>query len=202
MIAYIKGELEYIKDDSIIIDNNGIGLLIKTPTSVINNLPRLHEEVKVHTYMYVREDEMSLYGFNTVSDLEVFKLLINISGIGPKAALAILSTLSVNDLRFAVLGSDSKAISKAPGVGPKSAQRVIIELKDKLDFNDVLSDNELNETKATASNDDNKAEVILALVSLGYSNSEAVKAVSNVDNAKDLDSEQLLKAALKKIMTL
>ena len=132
MYSYIRGELAEINSDHIVLDVNGIGYQIYIPTNTLNYLPSIGEMVKIHTYLYIREDAMMLYGFLTRDDLDMFKMLITVSGIGPKGGLGILSTLSTDDLRFAVLSDDAKAIAKAPGIGAKTAQRVIIDLKDKM----------------------------------------------------------------------
>lgn len=132
MISYIRGELVAIEEDKVIIDVNGVGYGIFMPAQSLNQLPSAGNEVKVHTYLNVREDAMQLFGFLTKDDLLVYKLVIGVSGIGPKGGLAILSTLTPNDLRFAVASSDVKAISAAPGIGKKTAEKLIIELKDKL----------------------------------------------------------------------
>ena len=133
MYAYIKGELAEINTDHIVIEAGGIGYQVFISLQTFDYLPSVGENLKIYTYLYLREDAMILYGFLTKDDLELFKLLISVSGIGPKGGLAILSTLEADDLRFAILSGDAKAISKAPGVGGKTAQRVILELKDKFD---------------------------------------------------------------------
>ena len=139
MYSYIKGELsEIVAENHIVVENGGIGYNIYIPGQVLSLLPGVGEEVKIYTYLCVREDAFILYGFLTRDDLNVFKLLIGVSGIGPKGALAILSVMSTDDLRFAVLSDDAKAIAKAPGVGNKTAQRLIIELKDKLSLEDAF----------------------------------------------------------------
>ena len=156
------------------------------------------EEVKVYTYLHVREDAMILFGFLTKDDLFVFRLLLGVSGIGPKGALAILSVMTTDDLRFAVLGDDAKAIAKAPGVGAKTAQRLILELKDKLSLEDAFeqklakNDNPVQNKAKGAKN-----EAIEALVALGYSSSEALKALNGIEITDDTDVEDILKAALK-----
>ena len=122
MISYIKGELVELTENAIVLDHDGMGFLIMMPASILSKLPAIGSELKVHTYLYVKEDALDLYGFLTKDDLKVFRLLITVSGIGPKGALAILSTMSPDDLRFAVLAGDSKTISKAPGIGSKTAQ--------------------------------------------------------------------------------
>ena len=200
MISYIKGELVELTENAIVLDHDGMGFLIMMPASILAKLPAIGSELKVHTYLYVKEDALDLYGFLTKDDLKVFRLLINVNGIGPKGALAILSTISPDDLRFAVLAGDSKTISKAPGIGSKTAQKLIIELKDKLKIEDVLDggadggyepQSDMGDTAA--------AEAVMALTALGYSSADATRAVRQVDGGADMDSEALLKAALKKL---
>ena len=132
MIAYINGVLEGLMKDQIVVEAYGVGYLIKVPQTVIQKLPNLHEKVKIFTHQYVREDEISLFGFMTMEELNVFELLITISGIGPKAALSILSYLTVDEFKIAVMSQDAKALTKAQGIGLKGAQRILIELKDKI----------------------------------------------------------------------
>lgn len=198
MFAYIKGSIEYINQDSVIIDHNGIGFKVMTSIQTINKV-NLHNIVTIYTHMNVREDDISLYGFLTKEELDIFRLLIGISGIGPKGALAILSTLSVDELRIAVLSEDYKAIAKANGVGTKTAQRLVIELKDKLKLEDVLSGFE-DDNSASNVNPDNISEASMALVSLGYTNSEALKAIKKVSGYDTMSVENLIKAALKKMI--
>lgn len=198
MFAYIKGSIEYINQDSVIIDHNGIGFKVMTSLQTINKV-NLHNIVTIHTHMNVREDDISLYGFLTKEELDIFRLLISISGIGPKGALAILSTLSVDELRIAVLSEDYKAIAKANGVGTKTAQRLVIELKDKLKLEDVLSGFE-DDNPVSNANQDNISEASMALVSLGYTNSEALKAIKKVTGYDTMSVEDLIKAALKKMI--
>ena len=180
MYSYIKGELAEVNTDHIVIDVGGIGYMIYIPAQSLNYLPGIGEMLKVHTYLYMREDAMILYGFLTKDDLEMFKLLITVSGIGPKGGLAVLSTLSSDDLRFAVLSGDSKAISKAPGIGSKTAQRVIIDLKDKLSLEDAFEKKleHENEKINVSSNSLVKNDAVMALNALGYSSTESLKAVS------------------------
>lgn len=196
MLSYIKGELANISADSIVVENNGIGFHIFVPASIVASLPSVGKKVKIYTYFHVKEDLMQLYGFLAKDDLEVFKLLITVNGIGPKGALAILSTITPDNLRFAVLSGDEKAISKAPGIGKKTAQRLIIELKDKLNITGVF---EKEDKVAVQPGDDNRNEAVQALVALGYLQSEAFKAVNNVEG-EDLSVEEILKLALKKIL--
>lgn len=199
MYSYIKGELVEVNTDHIVIDVGGIGYMIYIPAQSLNYLPGIGEMLKVHTYLYMREDAMILYGFLTKDDLEMFKLLITVSGIGPKGGLAVLSTLSSDDLRFAVLSGDSKAISKAPGIGSKTAQRVIIDLKDKLSLEDAFEKKleHENEKINVSSNSQVKNDAVMALNALGYSSTESLKAVSKVEITDDMDVEDVLKAALK-----
>lgn len=199
MYSYIKGELAEVNTDHIVIDVGGIGYMIYIPAQSLNYLPGIGEMLKVHTYLYMREDAMILYGFLTKDDLEMFKLLITVSGIGPKGGLAVLSTLSSDDLRFAVLSGDSKAISKAPGIGSKTAQRVIIDLKDKLSLEDAFEKKleHENEKINVISNSQVKNDAVMALNALGYSSTESLKAVSKVEITDDMDVEDVLKAALK-----
>lgn len=199
MYSYIKGELAEVDTDHIVIDVGGIGYMIYIPAQSLNYLPEIGEMLKVHTYLYMREDAMILYGFLTKDDLEMFKLLITVSGIGPKGGLAVLSTLSSDDLRFAVLSGDSKAISKAPGIGSKTAQRVIIDLKDKLSLEDAFEKKleHENEKINVSSNSQVKNDAVMALNALGYSSTESLKAVSKVEITDDMDVEDVLKAALK-----
>lgn len=198
MYAYIKGELAEKNIDSIVVEAAGVGYLIYIPTQYFDMLPDEGEDVKIYTYLCVREDAMILYGFLSKDDLEIFKLLITVSGIGPKGGLAILSTLSADDLRFAILSGDSKAISKAPGIGAKTAQRVILDLKDKLSLEDAFEKKLENQTSgAVSSMNSTVNDAVMALNALGYSSTESLKAVSKVDITEDMDVEDVLKLALK-----
>ena len=204
MYAYIKGILTEITEDAIIIENQGIGYEIAVPGQVLDYLSSVGEEVKIYTYHYVREDAILLYGFLTKEDVKIFKMLIGVSGIGPKGALAILSVLSTDDLRFAILGDDAKAIAKAPGVGAKTAQRVIIELKDKLSLEDAFEQKLANQAQKAELNPavGVKNEAILALTSLGYSQSEALKVLQGIEISPDDQVEDVLKMALKQMAFL
>ena len=198
MYAYIKGELAEINTDHIVIEAGGIGYQVFISLQTFDYLPSVGENLKIYTYLYLREDAMILYGFLTKDDLELFKLLISVSGIGPKGGLAILSTLEADDLRFAILSGDAKAISKAPGVGGKTAQRVILELKDKLSLEDAFeAKTEHVQKNAAAAGGSVKNDAVMALTALGYSSTESLKAVSAVENTEDMDVEEVLKAALK-----
>lgn len=203
MIAFIQGELCDAGQDTIVVACHGIGYEIQIPVSVAQVLPDPGNVVKIYTYTYVREDALGLFGFLTKDDLKIFKLLITVNGVGPKAALAILSAMTADELRFAILAEDAKAIAKAPGIGPKTAKRMIIELKDKLNLESMIeghgdAEMSLSEPGDAAANV--RDEVIMALTALGYGNTEAVRAVRAVSGADEMDSETLLKQALKKIM--
>lgn len=203
MISYIRGELVAIEEDKAIIDVQGVGYGIFMPGHALNQLPHIGSEVKLHTYLNVREDAMQLFGFLTSDDLHVYKLVIGVSGIGPKGGLAILSTLSPNDLRFAVASSDAKAISAAPGIGKKTAEKLIIELKDKLSIEDTLpsGDSTLEGTASVGMSNENKTEAAQALVALGYDMTSSMKAVRKVDDLDGMKSvEDILKEALKHMM--
>ena len=147
--------------------------------------------------MYIREDEISLFGFENADELNVFKILLGVSGVGPKVAMSLLSTLTVNELRLAVISEDVKAISKANGIGAKGASRIILELKDKLSMEDMLDAAYNDSVAVQTAAGDVRTNVISALTALGYSGVEAGRAVSRVDGSADMDEEQLLKAALR-----
>ncbi|MBQ4521488.1 MAG: Holliday junction branch migration protein RuvA [Lachnospiraceae bacterium] len=198
MIAYINGVLEGVMKDQIIVETYGVGYLIKVPQTVIQKLPNLHENVKVFTHQYVREDEISLFGFTTWEELNVFELLITISGIGPKAALSILSYLTVDEFKIAVMSQDAKALTKAQGIGLKGAQRILIELKDKITFS--FEEEGGMDVKASSADTDKVNDAIMAMVSLGYSNTEAFRAVNAVKDKDSLSVDALIKEALKKAL--
>lgn len=200
MYSYIKGVLTDMEEDLVVVEAGGIGYNIYTTGQTFDYLPSVGEEVKLYTYLNVREDAMVLYGFLTKDDLRVFKLLIGVSGIGPKGALAILSVMTTDDLRFAVLGEDAKAIAKAPGIGAKTAQRLILELKDKFSLEDAFEQKFENTASKNEKADGVKSaknEAVQALVALGYSSSEALKAIGDVEITSDTDVEDILKSALK-----
>lgn len=201
MIAFIKGELISKAEDHLVLENNGIGYNIRISTETANLLPNLGAEVKIHTYTYVREDAFLLYGFLTLDDLEIFKKLITVNGIGPKGGLAILSVMSAQDLRFAIYTGDAKAISKAPGVGAKTAERVILDLRDKISIEETLYSDSSAAFAVPVGAEDNTArnEAVEALVALGYGASEAMKAVKQVEIQPDTDVQDVLKLALKKL---
>ena len=200
MYAFFKGKLAYVGEDSIILDVHDIGYRILVSPASIAYLPAIGEEVKIYTYTSVREDAIWLYGFLNQDDLEIFKKLITVSGIGPKGGMAVLSVMNADALRFAIIAGDAKAIAKAPGIGSKTAQRVILELKDKVSIEETLVNREINAGVSIREDiNDYTQEAVEALVALGYSSTEALKAIKAIPNASEMDAESLLKAALKNI---
>lgn len=201
MYSYIKGKLEETYTDHVVIENNGIGYEIFMPDRCIPELGSRGEEVKVYTYLHVREDAMLLFGFATREEQELFRQLIGVSGIGPRGGLAILSVLSADDLRFAVLAEDDKKIAKAPGIGKKTAQRLIIELKDKIDISEDILDGAVDPGPLQAALPA-RDEAIQALEALGYSRSDAYTVVSRIPVSEESDTEEILKQALKQLAFL
>ena len=198
MIAYVKGQLADEYKDSVVIEQGGVGLCILIPASLSDRLPPCGSEVKLHTYLYLREDGMSLYGFLAREDLAIFRLLLTVSGIGPRGALGILSTVTPDNLRFAILSEDAKTIAKAPGIGVKTAKKLIIELKDKLDLSEALElSKEHKESTDTEHIGTVRAEAVEALTALGYSAAESLSAVKKVEITEEMTVEKLLRAALK-----
>lgn len=202
MYAYLNGIVAEIWEDGCVIDVNDIGYNVRISGSTFQKLPGIGERVKLYTYTSVREDAFQLFGFMSRNELEMFKKLITVNGIGPKGGLALLSVMDADDLRFAIISQDVKAISAAPGIGKKTAERVILDLKDKLDIDEAMIQREVDGYNGvTAKNLENPQikEAVEALVALGYGQSEASKAVSRVDGADTMESGALLKAALKKL---
>ena len=205
MIAFLKGFIEEKSEKSIFLDVQGVGYEVYMPTGSASMLPAVGEEVKIHTYLQISENGIGLYGFLTKDELNVFKLLITVNGIGPKGAVGILSALSANELRLAVLSDDDKAIAKAPGIGAKTAKKLILELKDKFHLEEALeefSQPAVSLEKGRQELGDIHMEAVQALVALGYSNSDALKAVKLADNGVAQTTEDLLKGALKQLAFL
>ena len=197
MIAYVRGILEEIEEGKAVVGCGAIGYEVNVPSSVLESV-RIGSEIRLYTYLNVREDEMSLFGFLSKDSLEMFRLLISVSGIGPKGALGVLSVMTPADLRFAILAGDAKSIARAPGIGQKTAQRIAMELKDKVSLSDgfdSLSESSsampLSEGETSAKND-----AVVALTELGFSASDALRAVSKVD-IQGKSVNQILKEALK-----
>lgn len=198
MYAYFKGELEGITEDGVIVEVNGIGYNIRFPKEILSKLPPLHYKVQIFTYTSVREDAFQLYGFLTVGDLEMFKKLITVNGIGPKVAQGLLAVMDADSLKFAIMAGDAKMIAKAPGIGTKTAERIILDLRDKVS---IEMEEFAGEDKTTGTTDKQtdlvKNEAVEALVALGYSQFEAAKAVSKVERSDNDTVETVLKAAFK-----
>ena len=201
MIGYLKGELAEVKENNIVLEVGNIGYEVYLPSSSIMELPSKGSTIKLYTYLHVREDAIGLFGFLTKDDLEMFKLLITVNGIGPKGALGILSAISADEIRFAVLAEDTKAIAKAPGIGNKTAGKMILELKDKFKLGTAFEqkfNNQLDK-KDTSGIFGKREEAIQALTVLGYSGTEALKIVNLIDISEDMSSEDILKQCLKKM---
>lgn len=200
MIAFVRGIVEDLTEENVVIDVGGIGCNVKISTGTAALISGVGKEVKLYTYTSVREDAFHLFGFLTRDELEIFKKLITVNGIGPKGGLSILSVMSADDIRFAVISGDAKMIAKAPGIGKKTAERVILDLKDKISLEDTLVHKEMaGAPVAGAAGMDNPArnEAVEALTALGYSASDALKAVKAVQIREDMDVETILKQALK-----
>lgn len=201
MIRYIKGTFTMQFDSGIVIETgSGIGFEIYVPSGSPIYKHSEGDEIQVFTEMIVREDGMSLYGFHNRESLEFFKLLTSVSGIGPKGAMGILGSMPVNELKYAIASGDVKAIAKAQGVGKKTAERLVVELKDKVGGADFdLENGEITLSQGNESApDDARSEAISALISLGYARAEAFKAVSAVGD-EGLTSEEYIKKALRSL---
>lgn len=200
MIAFVKGILDTVDADRVVVENQGVGFEILVPGSVAEGLPETGNEVKLYTYTHVREDALQLYGFLTGDERKMFELLITVNGIGPKGALAILGVMDADTLRFSILAGDDKSIAKAPGIGAKTAAKLILELRDKCSLEMPEGENQSGRGKqpsddaADAGND-----AVQALVALGYSSGEAAAAVRRVDITPDMGVEDILKQSLKNL---
>lgn len=195
MYAYIKGSLEVKTRGYIVIDVNGIGYKIFMSETAIAELGEIGQVVKVHTYLKVKEDEMSLYGFNTNEELRMFELLLSVSGIGAKSAINILSNITPSSFALAVITNDVAKIKALPGIGPKGAQRIILELKDKLNKEQDIEEVEKKEEKVIDTQKYNEA--ISALQVLGYSKKEIEKALQGIN--EELTVEEIIKLGLKNL---
>ena len=202
MIAYVCGEVADVLESSVIVDVGGVGYEVGTTARVCGQLTGVKEKVKLHTWLQVKEDGLQLFGFLRKDDLRVFRLLLGVSGIGPKGAMALLSVMEADELRFAVATGDAKAISRAPGIRLKTAQRLIIDLKDKLKLEDALGHlAEAEEEGALPVSEDTSArgEAIQARRALGYSQTDAQAAVRAAGDVKGLDTEEILRRALRQM---
>lgn len=199
MYAYLKGTIVDLRGDNLILEVNNIGYNIKIAQGFHNMLPGVGREIKLYTYTCVREDAFLLYGFLTQDDLDIFRKCITVSGIGPKGAMSILSIMDADSLRMAILSGDAKSISKAPGIGNKTAERLILELKDKISVEEVLSNMSGTREAAPTIESEVAKEAIEALIALGYASKDAMKAVNQVMQEEINDVEQVLKLALKQM---
>ena len=196
MFAYIKGSLEQKSNNYVVIDVGGIGYKIFMATKAIETLGEIGKVVKVHTHYYVREDNISLYGFNTNEELRMLELLFHVSGIGAKSAIAMLSEISPSSFALAVISDDISQLVKIPGIGKKPAARIVLELKDKLKTEEAITKTE--EVKLSITNEEETSEAIAALQVLGYTKREIEKALENVDT-KNLQLEEIIKQGLKNL---
>ena len=201
MFYFIEGTVEYILEDAVVIETEGgVGYEISMSQTDLSRLHKSDDGVRIFTYFQVSENGVGLYGFLTEKERKLFLMLISVNGVGPKAGLSILSVLSETDLKYAILSSDAKAISKAPGIGAKTAQRIILELKDKIDPEFMTEGAEDDSAIALSNMDtDEKNDAYLALVALGYSTTEALRAVRKVPDAETMSTNVLVKEALKNL---
>lgn len=200
MYSYIKGELADITEQTIVVEAGGIGYNITVPMPTLDTYFEIGQQVKIYTYLQVREDAMKLFGFMTKEDEKLFELLISVNGIGPKGAISILSTMTTDELRFAVLSGDDKSISKAPGIGAKTAQRVILELKDKFHIEETFhgftpESGAKRGSLTTSETNSTRSEVTEALIALGFGQQEVLRVVKSLDFSAELSEEEYIKQA-------
>ena len=189
MISYIKGIVAQINDNHIVLDNQGMGYTIQMPLSSMYSLTE-GEEVTIHTYMAFGKEDVSLCGFVSRSELEMFKLLLKVSGIGPKGALNILSSVNVDTLKMAIASGDDKLIAASKGISAKTAQKIIVELKGKIN-KELLSDG-INVTKAASREDTRVSEAISAVVATGFDRTSCVRALSNMEIADEMTVDEII----------
>ncbi len=197
MIAFLKGKLISSDENGAIIDVNGVGFNVIMPAIDINKLPEAGAEVFVYTYLYVREDVMDLFGFSNKESIKYFKKLIGVSGVGPKAAIALLSALTPSELALAIISSDAKAIGKAKGIGPKMAQRIVLELKGKVETEDAIDAPTTSSQPTFRASADSAA--VNALIALGSSPSEAQKTVMQIAKEGNFTTEEIIREALRRL---
>ena len=199
MIRFVHGILREKKEDSLIIEAGGLGYGVRVPISVLSEAPPIGEELLLHTYFSVREDGQDLFGFFTEKDRDFFMQLISVSGIGAKTALGILSCFRREELIALILSADTKRIQKAPGLGKKSAERLILELKDKLQIEDALPGAVETEGPLSVGFSEAMQEAMEALLSLGYKQGEARTAIVKLANVEEMNAEDILRSALRKL---
>lgn len=193
MYSYIKGTVKYLGDKYIVLECNNIGYHIQTSTFTISDL-QIQDEITMYTHMVVNDAGIFLYGFSKIEELDMYKLLNKVSSIGPRSALAILSTLSVNQIKLSIINNDYKSLQKAPGVGKKTAGKIIIELQDRIDKNELIEDNEIV-VESKVSNSENYNIAKDALINLGYTRYEISKVLDKID-VNSLELEDIIKLAL------
>jgi len=195
LLEYLKGNIVHIGEDYVIIENNGIGYRIMTSNNTISNINSEIDKMLFYVYLAIREDGVSLYGFNTIEEIETFKLLISVSKVGPKLACSILSSISTFRLKQAIVSNDVMQLCECPGVGKKTAERIILELKDKIDLSSIYNNFEKEENSANISKIE---EVIEACTSLGYNKYEIKKVLDEID-IQNLEIEEIIKQILRKL---
>lgn len=197
MIYSVSGTLKLVEPNQVVIENNGIGYLIRTSLITVGKLPQVEQQTTLFTYLNVREDAMELFGFADQNELTAFKMLISISGVGPKAAISILSDLTPEKFALCIASNDAKALTKAQGIGLKTAQRIILELKDKISKNQIVSGVVGETISDIALKTGNASEAISALVVLGYSQSDVTQVITRLDS--DMSVEEMIKSGLKSL---
>ena len=199
MISFIKGRLYEVSEQSVVLETGGIGYRVQVSPQTIARLPRSGDEIKIHIYMHVKEDGIALYGFLSVEEIDMFNLLILVSGIGPKVALGVLGVMEPQQVMLAIVAEDIAVLSKAPGVGKKTAQRIVLDLRDRIKGRDVVGISDtLGGQRRVSMGTNEKQDAIDALISLGYSRGESVKAVMETA-LPGMNAEQVIKSALRKL---
>lgn len=197
MIGFVQGKVDAISEDNVVIDTGAIGYNVRISAKTAQELPGIGQEVRLYTYTSVREDGISLFGFLSRDSLDIFKKIITVNGIGPKGGLAVLSVMSADELKFAIISGNAQAITKAPGIGKKTAERVILDLKDKISVEDTQIRKEISSYDGLPQTGKAQNEAVEALTALGYSATDALHAVRQIEYAEEMDVEAILKLALK-----
>ena len=197
MIYSLTGELTYIGDQFLVVECGGVGFKCFTSVATAANAGRIGDQIRLYTYLSVKEDALDLYGFKTENELRAFKLLISVSGVGPKAAVSILSEMSADKLSLAVAAGDTKAITRANGVGKKIAERIVLELKDKMAGVTLSSSESSVSAAASVAEDSPAGEAVAALVALGFSKSDAAAAVGAMDSS--LHTDEMIRQGLRQL---
>lgn len=197
MIYSLTGELTYIGDQFLVVECGGVGFKCFTSVATAANAGRIGDQIRLYTYLSVQEDALDLYGFKTENELRAFKLLISVSGVGPKAAVSILSEMSADKLSLAVAAGDTKAITRANGVGKKIAERIVLELKDKMAGVTLSSSESSVSAAASVAEDSPAGEAVAALVALGFSKSDAAAAVGAMDSS--LPADEMIRQGLRQL---